>query len=113
MKIIKTPEEVLIENGSLKKIGNEFYLKYGISVNKIMESMKAYAAQLELTDEEIEKRFPIYEKSVLCKSATWYYNEHNNDKQEGAKWYRSQLKELQNSPFQTSPTKLDQLNNSK
>ena len=77
MKTIKTPEELLLNcehDGSF------------VPVSEIVRLIKAYAAQLELTDEEIDKQADLKFDTFYTKGL-WIG---------GAKWYRSQIKELQN-----------------
>jgi len=85
MKTIKTPEEIINESNYL--INGKDHGFYGglqlVTKGRCIELMKAYAAQLELTDEEIKDNEPFIEDRFNYK---WIA---------GAKWYRSQLKEMQ------------------
>jgi len=84
----KTPEEILYECGvSINHDGND-YMKYGATLNKIKEAMKAYASQLIMTDEEIIKMLKKqYQNGFLTLS-----DDLLNKMADGAKWYRDQIK---------------------
>lgn len=87
MKTIKTPEEIINESNYL--INGKDHGFYGglqlVTKGRCIELMKAYAAQLELTDEEIDKQADLKFDTFYTKGL-WIG---------GAKWYRSQLKEMQ------------------
>ena len=99
MKTIKTPEEILSERSIISirelEFKNEVQL---IRPSEAIRAIKEYAAQLELTDEDIEgssklKDFLYNESHIQPFSKKWYDQLKWCIK--GAKFYRSQLKEMQ------------------
>ena len=96
----KTPEEILSEKSgwiveNIKKPSAQFDLT--ITFHTAIEAMKAYADQLELSDEEIRCQI-LKDDPVNDLDDEWDYG-FRQGKLIGAKWYREQLKRMRNEKY--------------
>ena len=87
MKPIKSPEEIL----------DEYNSEGLLTTYEVIEAMKAYAAQFELSNEEIRCQI-LKDDPVNDLDDEWDYG-FRKGKLIGAKWYREQLKRMRNEKY--------------
>lgn len=88
---IKTPEEILekLTGESIDTLRKNY-----VSIDVILQAMKAYANQLELSDEEIEK---WAEDAYGCSGTQAIQSKREvNIALRGAHWYKSEQKRRRN-----------------